>query len=103
MAHFGWFGDQEHRVFNYKPIYFDKQKEERRQMFGKVDGSMDEDAVDENGNKTYTPGSYIQGSFRNGNYARRKGAAKAQSFIGIVGLLLVLVVLVCIAKFYSLL
>lgn len=101
MAGFGWFGEQEHRVFNYKPIYYDPAEEERRRMFGKVDGSMDKEGSKDG--KAYTPGSYIQGSFRNGNYARRKGATKAQSIIGIVGLVLVIVVLTYIARFYSLL
>lgn len=99
MASFGWFGEQEHRVFNYKPIYYDPEAEERRRMFGKVDGSMDEK---KDGEKVYSPGSYIQGSFRNGNYARRRGASRAQSIIGIVGLVLVIVVLVYISKFYAL-
>lgn len=90
-------------MFNYKPIYYDQEKEERRQMFGKVDGSMDPNATDENGKKIYSPGAYIQGSFRNGNYARRRGATRAQSIIGVVGLILVLVVLVYITRFYSLL
>lgn len=103
MAYFGWFGEQEHRVFNYKPIYFDPEKEERRQMFGKVDGSMDGDAANGAEKKPYTPGSLIQGSFRNGNYARRKGATRAQSIIGMVGLVLVVVVLIYIARFYSML
>lgn len=102
MAKFGWFGDQEHRVFNYKPIYFDLEKEERRKIFGKVDGSMDK-KEGEDGKSSYAPGTYIQGSFRNGNYARRRGASKAQSIIGIIGLLLVVIILVMIAKFYTLL
>ena len=38
---FSFFGKQEHRVFNYKPIYFDQEKEERRQMFGQVDDTDD--------------------------------------------------------------
>ena len=100
MARFSWFGDQEHRVFNYKPVYFDPEKEERRRMFGKVDGSAGK-PKEEGGQ--YVPGSYIQGSFRDGNYARRKGATRAQSIIGIVGLVLVAIVLIYIAKFYSLL
>lgn len=100
MATFGWFGDQEHRVFNYKPIYYDQEAEERRRMFGKVDGSLD--GTKDGGEKSYSPGSYIQGAFRNGNYARRRGASRAQSIIGIVGLVLVLVVLIYISKFYAL-
>ncbi|MBQ5528169.1 MAG: hypothetical protein IIU05_03830 [Bacteroidales bacterium] len=98
MAGFGWFGDQEHRVFNYKPIYYDEEKEKRRQMFGKVDGSAEAEQKSEG----YTPGSYIQGAFRNGNYARKRGATRAQSIIGIVGLLLVAGILIFFTKFYAL-
>ena len=29
---FGFFGNQEHRVFNYKPRYYDVEAEERRKM-----------------------------------------------------------------------
>ncbi len=100
MARFSWFGDQEHRVFNYKPVYYDVEKEERRRLFGKVDGSMDK-AQSEDGK--YVPGSYIQGSFRDGNYARRRGSTRIQSIIGVIGLILVAVVLIYIAKFYTLL
>ena len=39
IFNFGFFGNQEHRVFNYKPRYYDPEEEERRRMFGDVDGS----------------------------------------------------------------
>lgn len=100
MFNFGFFGEQEHRVFNYKPRYYDPAEEERKAMFGSVDGS--DDKAREEG--TYVPGSSIQGAFRDGNYRRtRSGATRAQSIIGIVGLLLVVTVLIYITKFYSLL
>lgn len=101
MASFGWFGDQEHRVFNYKPRYYDPEKEERRKMFGSVDGSMEKKGED--GKEGYVPGSYLQGAFRDGNYTRRRGGSKAQSIIGLIGLILIAIVLVYIVKFYSLL
>ncbi len=100
MGIFNMFGEQEHRVFNYKPIYYDKEEEERRRKFGRVDGSI-EKAKEEG---TYVPGSYIKGSLRDGNYRRsRSHSTKAQNIIGLVGLLLVFGVLYYIAKFYSLL
>ena len=43
MGFFNIFGEQEHRVFNYKPIYYDKEKEERKRMFGSVDGSLEKE------------------------------------------------------------
>lgn len=99
MASFGWFGEQEHKVFNYKPIYFDQEEEERRQRFGRVDGTMNKKDADGND----APGSSIQGAFRNGNYAKRRGATKAQSIIGLIGLILAVIVLFQMAKFYTLL
>ncbi len=99
MATFGWFGDREHRVFNYKPMYYDPEAEKRRQMFGAVDGSIEREKKD----SAYVPGSSIRGAFRDGNYAQKRGASKAHAFVGIVGLALLLVVLIYIAKFYALL
>ncbi len=97
MAIFNFFGESEHRVFNYKPVYYDKEKEELRQKFGHVDGSQAND-------KEYVPGSYIRGSFKDGAYSKtRTHSTKAQNVIGIVGLLLVFLVLFYIAKYYTLL
>lgn len=100
MGLFNFFGDQEHKVFDYKPIYYDKEAEERRQKFGRVDGTLDKEK--EKGG--YAPGSYIKGAFRDGGYQRtRSSSTKAQNIIGIVGLILVAVVLVYIVKIYMLL
>lgn len=99
MATFGWFGDQKHRVFNYKPMYYDPEEEARRQMFGQVDGTMEKRKQE----GTYTPGASIRGAFREGNYAQRRGASKAHAIVGLIGLALVAVILIYIVKFYSLL
>ena len=94
------FGEQQHRVFNYKPIYFDPEKEELKRKFSKVDGSMDKEMSKED----YVPGSYIKGSFRDGRYSSsRSTGSRAQNIIGIVGLLLIASILYYIAKFYTLL
>ena len=78
MGFFTFPGEQEHRRFNYKPLYYDKEEEERRQKFGKVDGTFEKEK--EKGE--YVPGSYIRGSLREGNYARRTTVAtKAQKII----------------------
>ena len=100
MGLFNFFGDNEHRVFNYKPIYYDKEKDELKRRFGAVDGSADKEK--EAG--TYVPGSYIKGSMRDGNYqTTRTHMKKAQTIIGIVTMVLVFAVLYLVAKFYSLL
>ena len=57
MGMFSFFGESEHRVFNYKPIYYDPEEEKRKQMFGAVDGTADK----EKAKGTYVPGSYIKG------------------------------------------
>lgn len=100
MGLFNFFGDNEHRVFNYKPIYYDKEADERRKMFGAVDGSLEKEKKE----GSYSPGSYIQGSFRDGRYQRtRSHTTRTQTVIGIVTMLLIVAVLFFIIKFYSIL
>ena len=100
MALFNFFGDNEHRVFNYKPIYYDPEEEKRRQMFGAVDGTLDKEKKE----GAYVPGSYIKGSLRDGAYSRtRSHMGKTRAIIGIITLLLIVAVLYFIAKFYSML
>ena len=104
MGLFNIFGEQEHKVFDYKPIYYDKEKEERKRMFGAVDGSREKEMAEAKEKGTYVPGSYIKGSMRGGNYQRtRSHATKAQNIIGLVGLILVFVILFYILKFYNML
>ncbi len=100
MGLFNFFGESEHKVFDYKPIYYNKEEDERRRMFGAVDGTLEKEK--EKG--TYVPGSYIKGSFRDGGYQRTKShMSKVQTIIGIVSLILIFAVLYFIAKFYTLL
>lgn len=100
MGLFNFFGDGEHRVFNYKPIYYDPEEEKRKQMFGAVDGTVEKEKKE----GTYVPGSYIKGSLRDGNYSRtRSHMSKTRSVIGIITLLLIVAVLWFIAKFYAML
>ena len=98
MGLFNFFGENEHRVFNYKPIYYDPAEEERKRRFGAVDGSLEREKKE----GTYVPGSYIKGSFREGSRTRTP-MKRVQTIIGIISLLLICVVLWYIAKFYSLL
>ena len=98
LFNFGFFGNQEHRVFNYKPRYYDPEEEKRRQMFGDVDGSND--ASKEN----YTPGSSLRGAFRNGNYQKtRSSMSTAHTIITLVTLVLIVTVLIYMAKFFEML
>ena len=94
IFNFGFFGTPEHRVFNYKPRYYDPEKEALKEKFGAVDGSRD---------KNYVPGSHIKGSFRGGNYQRTRKASRASGIIGMFSLILAFVVIYLIAKYYPLL
>ena len=40
---FGFFGTQEQRVFNYKPRYYDPEKEALKEKFGHVDGRKEKE------------------------------------------------------------
>lgn len=110
MGLLNMFGDRDdHRTFNYHPMYYDEEAEKRRQMFGKVDGRDKADASDEassDGEKKsgYTPGGYLRGAFRNGNYERRRSSGgKARAYLNIIGLLLVAAILIYLTKFFSIL
>lgn len=95
---FSFFGEGEHRVFNYKPIYYDEEEEKRKQFFGDT-GSDKKD-----GKEAYVPGSYIRGSMSNGAYRRTKGhMSKTQTIIGIVTLILIFAILYFMAKYYTML
>ena len=99
IFNFGFFGSQEHRVFNYKPRYYDPEEEERRRLFGDVDGT-NEKAKEEG---KYVPGSSIRGAWRDGNYKRtRSTASRTQAIIGLITLLLIALVLIYITKIYAL-
>ncbi|MBQ9192430.1 MAG: hypothetical protein IJ156_01755 [Bacteroidales bacterium] len=97
---FGFFGSQEHRVFNYKPRYYDPEEEERKRLFGDVDGTNAK--AKEEGK--YVPGSSIRGAWRDGNYKRtRTTQTRTQVIIGLITMLLIAAVLIYITKFYALL
>ncbi len=92
---FGFFGTPEHRVFNYRPRYYDVEKDELRKKFGKVDGS----ATTKDGK--YVPGSIVKGSLRDGAYQKQRGTnSKASKIIGLVAMVLLFVVLILIAKYW---
>jgi len=98
LFNFGFFGNQEHRVFNYKPRYYDPEEEKRRQLFGDVDGSNDAHK------EGYTPGSSLRGAFRNGNYQKtRSSMSTAHTIITLVTLVLIVTVLIYMAKFFEML
>ncbi len=96
LFNIGFFGTSEHRVFKYRPRYYDEQKEALRQKFGHVDGSMDN-------KETYVPGSYIRGSFRNANVHRSHEKGKLQKILGLVSLILVFVMLMLFVKYFQVL
>ena len=99
MGFFNFPGQQDHRTFNYRPIYYDKDEEERRQVFGKVDGRLEK----EKGEGEYKPGTYLRGSLTDGNYARRRRTGTLQTVIGVITAVLLVLILIYFTKFFSLL
>lgn len=98
---FGFFSKREHKVFNYKPRYYDPKKEEweRRKAELKV-SDKDEDK----GKKDiYVPGTYAKGSLTGGRYKKTKEGSKIPSIIAILSLILFFVILIYFVKFFRLL
>lgn len=92
---FNFFGTQEVRKFNYRPRFYDPEKEERRRKFG--------DHSKEAANKPYVPGQHIKGSLRDGNYSRTEEVGKNQKVIGVITTLLLFAVIFLIVKYYPIL
>ena len=91
---FGIFGEQEHRVFNYKPRYYDPEKEAIKEKFASVDGTMEK--------KDYVPGTYLKGAFRREDRYRTSGG-RSRMIASLVGLLLVIIILIYVAKIFPVL
>jgi hypothetical protein len=79
------------RKFSYKPRFYDPEKEERRKRYARY--GKREDAQDE----AYTPGKYIKGSLRDGNYSRTEEIVKNQKIIGVVTTILLFAVIFLIS------
>ena len=88
-----FFNLPEHRVFNYKPRYYDESKEHIDQLRQKY-------AKDENGERKYIPGMSIREAYRKGIEGERKpaGNAKLKNVILLVSLLAVFVVAYYVAQ-----
>lgn len=88
---FGIFGEQEHRKFNYKPRYYDPEEDAMKEKFASVDGTMEK--------KEYVPGSYVRGAFKRENRYRTSGGS-ARTIVSLVGLLLLIVALIYMARIF---
>ena len=100
LFNFGFFGNQPHRVFNYRPRYYDPEEEKRRRLFGDVDGRNGKAAQE----GEHTPGSSIRGAFRDGNYQKtRSSLGTVHGIITLITAALVVAILVYMFKFFGLL
>ena len=88
---FNFFGKQEVRKFNYRPRFYDPDKEERRRKFG--------DHSKEAADKPYVPGKHLKGSLRDGNYSRTEEVGKNQKFVGMITTVLLFTVIYLIVKY----
>jgi hypothetical protein len=91
MFNFSFFGEQERRSYNYRPRFYDPEKDRFRRNERKE-------------GEEYVPGEYIQKSFSDRSFRKtRSTATRAQNIIGIIGLLLLAGVIYMMIKFYSIL
>ena len=94
---FNFFGTQEVRKFSYKPRYYDPEKEERRKKYARY--GKKEELPEE----TYTPGKYVKGSLRDGNYSRTEEVGRNQKIIGMITMALLFTMVYLIYKYFPLL
>ena len=104
---FGFFGTPQHREFNYRPVYYDPEKEALKERFAKAEAegkaAAESRAAQEGAaKKEYVPGQYIKGSITDRNYRVERGANKFQKVLGAVALVLAFAVVYLIAKYFPL-
>ncbi len=94
MALFNFYGTGSHKTFDHKPIYYDPEKEKRRQYFGDVDGT--------NRKEGYIPGSRIHGAFhKSGNGKQARSPMKTvQTILTVITVVLVIAVLYFFIQIY---
>lgn len=84
-----FFNTPSHRVFNYRPRYYDETKEhiqELEEKYGKKEGVQEEE-------RRYIPGAAIQNAYRKGLEGERRssGNGKIRKLIILVSLLAAMV------------
>lgn len=97
MAFFNFFGEGEHRVFHYRPRYYDPEEQERKRKFGDKDAE-----TGDNTGKGYVPGSIIKKSQAEGP-DMKSHMPMINKYLGILSLILIAVILFYIAKYFTLL
>ena len=91
---FNFFGKQDVRRFSYRPRFYDPEAEERRKKYGDFTKPKEE---------SYTPGKHVRGSFRDGNYQRKKEISHNQKTIGMITMFLLFAVVYLIYKYFPVL
>lgn len=94
---FKFFGTQEVRKFNYRPRFYDPEKEARKKMFG------DHSVQKKDASQGYVPGQLVKGSIRDGKYSKTEEVGKNQKYIGMITLILLFVAIYLIYEYFPLL
>ncbi|HHV04020.1 MAG: hypothetical protein WCQ69_06260 [Bacteroidales bacterium] len=92
-----FFSTPKHRVFNYKPIYWDPEKEEFEARVRRAREKVASQKKDEE--KPYVPGSSIRGSFSKRHEVERR-YPKRQKLIRVI-IILTIVVIMIMALYFT--
>lgn len=97
---------QHHRVFNYQPVFYDPEKERRKEKLKKVAAERELKEIEEGKipepDKDYVPGSLIYGSLRDGAYQKTKSEGNALVRLAKYAMFVALAVLLYLfAKYFA--
>ena len=94
---FGLFKTPKHKVFNYKPLYWDPEKEELNERIKRAQAEAGIIEASDNPKSTHTR-NMIRGSFQKAMYENRRYAGN-QKFIRVIIILSFAIVLVALFYF----
>ncbi|MFY9116287.1 MAG: hypothetical protein WBK97_00065 [Bacteroidales bacterium] len=89
-----FFRTPKHRVFNYKPIYWDPEKEEFEERIKRTRATVAARKKDED--KPYIPGGSIRGSFRSMHHVERRYPARQKLIRAIIIFSLIAIMLMAV-------
>ncbi|MDR2585037.1 MAG: hypothetical protein LBC84_02285 [Prevotellaceae bacterium] len=98
-----FFKTPKHRVFNYKPLYYNAEKEELQERLARIRAEMEREAGTGDDLRTreerlHFPGKSIRGSFQKSLYENRRHAGNNR-YTRIIMILSILVLLIAVFYF----
>ena len=98
VLRFSFFRTPKHKVFTYRPLYYDPVKEELEERVTRIKDDMDKEKSRLREKRLTVPGRRIRGSFQKALYENRRHAGD-NKFVRLVTILAIIALLIAVVYF----